>query len=371
MARRTIRRLASLNIGEQTNLATKQTTFTRAIPFRAGDQILEQPQDDRQADVLGNQSLWGEQFPPERVSNMSQVTVSGPLDLQQILLPLLSGLVGGVTGTVDGTVDSAYAWAFTPDMDASSRTEVDYYTFQGVERSAGGAQSVHTVEVPKAFCSQLVITIPEGGAGALVTAQATYRGGKLDDPGGNAASGLSIATPRLLVPSKLCAIGFFDTWAAAPAGAAAASVAVRGATITIPMGLEPSENLQANEDLDYTALDPVPTNATVGVSIYGDPAVNSLEREEKAHKEAGDLRFLRFSLPASRTLVDGSDSTATLRPSMEIIMALRHATDSEVARGQADGQGRQTYHLNYVAAADSAQTNGLYVAVTNGQASYP
>ena len=371
MPPRGIRRLSQLLIGEQTDLATKQTTMARAMRFRAATTIVKDRTEDRLDDSLGNPSLWGEQEAPERTGNMTTINMPTVLELNDILLPLLSGLQGGVSAVADSDVGGAYSWTFTPDMDASARSAVDYYTVQAVRRNAengGTAQVVRTIDVPKVFCSQLVIEIPEGDG--LVTANATYRGGKADDPGVTAlVSPPALVTPPLRVPKKLTAVGIYDSWsAAAAAGAPAASNEIRSGTITIPMGLEPSDLVENNPDLDYTSLDTVPSQATVSLSIYGDTTASALEQEELAHREDEDLRFLKFRLNSSRIIDDNSDN---LRPRMDIIMAVRHDADSLGTLGQADAQGREIIGMNFRAAADTAQSNGISVIVTNATAAFP
>ena len=359
-------RLRRLNIAKQADIATPATVWTRMLPFSDAERFNPIRENDRQADTVGGGTLWGEQFPAVRTGNMAQQTIPNALDCNEFLLPCLTGLVGGVAGAVIEAGVAGWTWTFTPDMSGAARSDVDVYTVQRVERDAAAAGGVRTITVPKLYCEQIVITIGDAG---LVTTSAQYRGGKVVDPGAGAQAGLTIHAPRSLVPQRQAAAAIYDSWAAAVAGAPSRSAIISG-TITIPTGLVPTADLQNNPDLDYVALDPSPVNATANMRIYSEVGAASLEREEIAHLDAADLRFLKVRLNSSRPALalTGGD---TFAPGVDIILAMAHTDASLGPRGEADSFGRGIMTLDLVGRADTVQNNGLQVVVRNEIATFP
>ena len=359
-------RLRRLNIAEQVNIATPATSWTRTIPFSASERYNPIRENDRQADTLGRASLWGEQFRAVRTRNMAQLTIPNALDCNEFLLPCLTGLVGGVAGVqIQAGVDG-YTWTFTPDMSGQARSDVDLYSVQRVESDVAAAATVRTAIIPKVYCEQFAITIADGG---LITTSAQYRGGKVTDPGAAAQAGLTIRTPRSLCPKRISAAALYDSWAAAVAGAPGRAAIISG-TITIPTGLTPTDDMENNPDLDYLSLDPSSVNATANLRIYAETGAASLEREELAHLEAADLRFLKVRLNSGRPALNLSGG-ATFQPGVDIIMSMTHTDDSIGSRGEADSANRGIVAMNLIGGADTVQVNGLQIVVRNEIATFP
>ena len=358
--------LAAVNIAEQSDLATPNHTWERTVPFlRTATPIQMSPQDDRQQDVIGDANAWGVAHPPARVANLTTLNIPMPLDANEVLLPLRAGLVGGVVGAqIAGGVDG-YTYTFTPRMDLTGRADPDFYTVQYVERGA----VPRTINVPKCFATNIGITIPSGDG--LVQMTAAYQGGKADPTGGAAASGLSIG-PRALCPKRAVGFSIHDTWAAAVAATSEASAAVSSGSISLPTGLALRDVVSSNLDLDYDYVDftRIGEGATCNLSIYADTSSSGLDAEELVHKDAGDIRYLKFFFRSSApqlSLAGGAKFTL----GVDVIMAMRHTTDSLQARGSADGQGRQTLAMNFVSAKGSAPDESLQVVVRNGVSAYP
>lgn len=376
MAQRVQRRLNQLVIGKQADLATPATSFNRTMRFRTGATVTKVRGEDPMLDSIGDASLWGPQDAPETTGSASTFSVPSFLELNDVLLPLLSGLQGGVTGVVDADVSTGYTWTFEPNLSATGRSAIDYYTLKDIRRDAGvdgAAQTVRTLDAPKAHCTQIQITIPEGqfpnGPG-LVQLNCSYTAGRADDPGAALASPPALVRPPLFVSGGRVAMAIYDTWAAALAGSPGASLELRpGSQITIPTGLTPSDLRSDNAGLDFIALDASELPATATVGLYSGLGAAALEQTELAHRDAQDLRVLKFRFTAnSSPEVEGADEFP-LR--MDVIMAMRHTPASLSVLGRADSRGRGITDMAFSSAMDTAQTAGLRVVVQNRTSAFP
>jgi len=276
----------------------------------------------------------------------SQIEVRGPLDFQQILLPLLSGMKGGVTGTGAG---ADKLWTFDPST--ATPPALDAYTVEYTERSPNDNAEM---EFTYGITEELEIT---SSTDAMSEMRFRMFGRASADSTMTAA--LTVPTLELAAPVRW---GCFVDATFAGIGVTQILAQVYGFRWTYKNAVHPGFYLDNRTTLDFGTEEYGRPECELELDVVHDPATAALVQTQEAFKTAQTLQFIEMRLTGA---VLGS--TFYL---VKLQGAYYHMADSMQERGN-DRDGNQTVRMHFGSAYDSVSASHVKAIITNNLATFP
>ena len=240
----------------------------------------------------GRPAAGGQTFAPQSVSDHTTSALGGEMDLNDILLPLLTGVSGAPTIAVATGLENTMHWTFAPD----SRTipAIQFATMQWRQQDTSATAQTRTLQAHKGFCQNFNITAQGVG---LVSANANYMLGSQYDV--TTPTDLDAHDDTLAAPVKLSAFGVWDSWDAMVAGEPAATNTI-GYNTAYTTG---HKALTRNDGvLDYLRTESDMRGMTMGMSIYDEHGTSQLQEVENNHREENELRFVKMRFKSLDTI---------------------------------------------------------------------
>ena len=296
----------TMAVGIGPNLATAITP-TKILLHDTQNFVRVNPK-ARFAQRKGRPAAGGQAFAPQTVSDHTTASLGGEMDLNDILLPLITGVSSApVIATASGLENTMW-WTFQPD----SRTipQPMYATMQWRQQDASPTPQTRTLQAHKGFCQNFNITAQGVG---LVTANANYMLGTQSDV--TTPTDLDAHDDTVVAPIKLSAFGVWDSWDAMVAGEPRATNTI-GYNIAYTTG---HKALTRNDGVfDYLRIESDMRAMTMGMSIYDEHGVSQLQEVENNHREDNNLRYVKMRFK-SLDAIETTESWRIFRESASVL----------------------------------------------------
>lgn len=277
----------------------------------------------------------------------SQLEGRGPLDYQQILLPLLSGMKGGVTGVGAG---ADKLWTFDPST--SVPPALDAYTVEYTERSPNDNAEM---EFAYGITDEIEIT-----ASTDNMTEMRYR--MFGRASADSTMTAALAVPTNLILDAPVRWGVFVDTTFAGIGATQILAQVYGFRWTYKGAVHPGFYLDNRSTLDFATEEYGRPECELELDVVHDPLSTAFVQTQEAFKTAQTLQY-----------IECRQTGATLGTSTYLVKlqgAYYHMADSMEERGN-DRDGNQIVRMHFGSAYDV--TSGFHVKaiITNQIATFP
>lgn len=300
----------------------------------------------------GRPSASGMSFQPTAMSDLNELPIGGALDLNDVLLPLLTGVSRTPTITDPSGATSAKLWTWDPA--ARAFPAISYLTAEWREQDTDVAANQIAYLASKGFCTQFSLTA-SGIAMAMINA--SYQLGQQSSLAAQTA-GLTSDSP-VTVPVKAVQMGIYDTWAAMVAGDP-------GATRTIDYNISYNTgwNILTHRDgvLDYTVVAPSMRSMQISATVYVETDAAALERTEQAQRQSNGTRFVKMRFQSL------SDIEAGFPYYLDVGMACQHDDNSITSRGNVSAEDFGTMQFMFSTFDDITASKNVYFALQTSKA---
>lgn len=276
----------------------------------------------------------------------SAIEIRGPLDFQQILLPLLSGMVGGVTGVGAGADKT---WTFTPST--STPPALDAYTVEYVERSPDDNAEQ---EFSYGITDEIEITASPDN----MTEMRWKMFGRASTDSTMTAA-LSVPTLELCAPTRW---GVYFDGSFAGIGATQHLGQIYGFRWSYKGAVHPGFYLDNRTTLDFSQEEYGRPECEIEMDVVHDPAAAKFVQGSETDKTNQTVKFVELRLTGA-TLGAGTYS-------IKLQGAFYHMADSMEERGN-DRDGNQTVRVHLGSTYDPTSSQQVKVIVVNNLATFP
>ena len=362
MARRIIAPRSTLQVGKQATLGTPVVTGTEL--FGSGISFNYQKVDYDATELDGGGNLAASNVASERMANNYSIARNMPVDFNSLLLEYIS-IFGEPTGqptnlTPPASGSTSYQWLFERSPNLSE--PIVTYTMRCVERDSEATPNTYVVQAQDAFVETMTIQSNEG---APPTVNTQWRANRPVHAATYAAG--TKVTPSLM-PSLPIKVSIDDTWAAMTGSSPTMVADVMSVNAVLTTNHSPAAQLDGSTHLGYNVLDPgkMMLDATIGIWVSTDAA--GLYREEFAHAEAQDGRFVSIRFEDTGNTID---ATGMAVRTWEIGGHMKHMQSSLSERGQLDAGGRMQMNLVFQSWYDETSEHDIYGKIINTQSAWP
>ncbi len=310
----------------------------------------------------GISSVSGSAYNPILVSDTLNFSTTDDLDLNEILLPLLTGIESNPTITTPSGADrdESRVWTFDPSRDRFPK--IKYASAEWLELDSDEARQVNQYQAHKGFCTGF--TIASGGE-EVVSLACEYQFGAQEALA--TPTTLLAPDPAIVIPAKSVTVGFYDTYALMVA-ASYSAVNGLGLGTSLPT-LELFDcNLQVNTGhgirkrkngaIDYDAENGTARGATLGMNGYISTSSTDIERKEQSKKN--DFRYVLLRMVGTEN-IDIQAAPYIL----DIGLCLQHDNESISSRGAVGDGDLATIAFAMTLAAEADKN--FYVALQTGK----
>ena len=354
LATRILGRHGSIQIGEQATIGTAVACPTEL--YAEGSTFQHQQMKAIFEDTDGGGGRAGSYIPPVITSNMVTFQRNAPLDLNAILFEL-HGLFGAVAGqpTTPASATNTRQWEYESDPQAAAPPTL--YTLRCVERDSESPISNYVVQAQDVFLQSFEINYE---ANAVPTLSSTWMGNNPLYAQTYAAG--TLITP-LIQPTKLATVRIDDDWVTMIGSSPTQELDVYSAQITVNTGRFAPSRMHGLSHLGYDATDQNKVVVDLTLGVYFGTAATDLTREERAHMDASDKRFVSVRIAGTELIETGQPHV----PELVLGGCFYHQETSMDTRGNVDGDGMMTGNIVLRSTFDDTSSHDIYAKLVNEQ----